>query len=366
MTNNPSEKESAREANEQFPALDMAQMAVDSANVGIWILDVVSRNFLPSTRTKNLFGFLPEEEISFDDILRKVAGKNRSGVLTNIEEAIKGRRNLYVECPVMIPNEKTQRWLSITGGFSTSDLTNSFFCGIVVDITEQKKNDLRRSRFIGMVSHELKTPLTILKAYVQMLNKWAKKQNDSFTIGALSKVDKQVKKMLNMINSLLNLSGAEAGKIHLNKQEFDMDELITEVINETLFITSSHNIIITPGDSVRVNADRDKIGQVMANLLSNAAKYSDPEQDIEVSCAKDGNKLTVSIRDRGMGISPEDIEKLFLPHYRAETKETEKITGFGIGLYLCSEIIQRHQGKIWVESELGHGSTFNFSLPINM
>jgi signal transduction histidine kinase len=200
-----------------------------------------------------------------------------------------------------------------------------------------------------------------LKAYVQMLNNWAKKQKDSFSIGALSKVEKQVKKMLNMINSLLNLSGAEAGKIHLNKQEFAMDELISEVIEETLFITSSHNITVTPCDRVTVNADRDKIEQVLVNLLSNAAKYSGNE----VNCSKDEIMLTVSVRDQGMGISKNDMEKLFTPHYRAETRETERISGFGIGLYLCSEIIQRHQGRIWVESEPGHGSTFKFTLPIN-
>jgi signal transduction histidine kinase len=361
MMDKPTKNQPAFDANE--PSL--TQMALDSANVGIWIMDAASRNFLPSTRTKSLFGFSQEDEITFDNALLKVVDKHRPAVLTTIENAIKHRSSLYVECPVMNPPEKKPRWLSITGGFNTSDETNNYFSGIVVDITEQKQNDLRRSKFIGMVSHELKTPLTALKAYVQMLNNWAKKQKDSFTIGALSKVEKQVKKMLNMINSLLNLSGAEAGKIHVNKQEFAIDELISEVIEETIFITSSHNITVAPCDRVMVCADRDKIEQVMVNLLSNAAKYSGKEEPIEVTCTKEQKTLTVSIRDQGIGISPDDIDKLFLPHYRAQTKETEKIAGFGIGLYLCSEIINRHEGKIWVESEPGHGSTFKFTLPIN-
>jgi signal transduction histidine kinase len=361
----PGENQPALNADQPFLKLDIAQIALDSANVGIWILDAATWDFLPSSRTKVLFGFLPEEEMSFDDALLKVANKNRRAVLTAIQDAIKHRNNLYVECPVVIPAEKKNRWLSITGGFSTSDSTNSYFSGIVIDITEQKQNDLRRSKFIGMVSHELKTPLTVLKAYVQMLNNWAKKQKDNFTIGALSKVEKQVKKMLNMINSLLNLSGAEAGKIHLKKEDFDMGELISEVIEETLFITSSHNITVVPGDQVRVHADRDKIEQVIVNLLSNAAKYSNKDTPIEVTCIKEENSVTVCIRDEGLGISSADIEKLFLPHYRAETKETEKVTGFGIGLYLCSEIINRHHGKIWVESEPGVGSNFKFTLPLN-
>ncbi|MBD1362623.1 ATP-binding protein [Mucilaginibacter sp. ZT4R22] len=353
------------DTNEKFPELEIAKMALDSANVGIWVMDAATRKFLPSSRTKILFGFLPEEEMSFEDALSKVADKDSGLFLITVENAIKDRSNLYVECPVRIPGEKKHRWLSITGGFSTTDEKNSYISGIVVDITEKKQNDLRRSKFIGMVSHELKTPLTALKAYIQMLNNWAKKQKDSFTMGALSKAEKQVKKMLNMINSLLNLSGAEAGKIHLNKQEFAMDELIREVIEETMFITSSHNITVAHCDRVIANADRDKIEQVLVNLLSNAAKYSSKDKTIEVTCTKEENILTVSILDQGMGISKKDMDKLFTPHYRAETKETEKIAGFGIGLYLCSEIINRHQGKIWVESVPGQGSIFKFTLPVN-
>jgi PAS domain S-box-containing protein len=350
--------------NEPFQAIDVAKIALDSANVGIWIIDAATRNFLPSRRTKELFGFSPDEEMSFDDAMSRVVEKYRKSALETIETAFNKHENLYIEYPVTGHNDHKHRWISITGGFSSSDTKNNYFSGIVVDITEQKQNDLRRSKFIGMVSHELKTPLTALKAYVQLLNTWAKKQKDSFTIGALSKVEKQVKKMLNMINSLLNLSGAEAGKIHLNKQEFILDKLINEVIEETLFITSSHNIIMAPCENISINADREKIEQVLVNLLSNAAKYSGTKAPIEFGCALHENMVEVSIKDQGMGIAKADIEKLFLPHYRVESKETEKIAGFGIGLYLCSEIINRHNGKIWVESELGEGSTFKFSLPL--
>ncbi|MDB5287661.1 MAG: sensor protein [Mucilaginibacter sp.] len=357
------EKETVSNSGGTFLSVDIARFALDSANVGIWILDAKTREFLPSDRTKALFGFSPEEDMSFEDALRNVVLENRSTVITAVESAIKNHSSLYIECPVVIPPEKKHRWLSITGGFSSTDLNNDFFSGISVDITEQKQNDLRRSRFIGIVSHELKTPLTALKAYVQMLNNWAKKQKDSFTIGALSKVEKQVKKMLNMINSLLNLSGAEAGKLHLTKLTFSIDELISDVIEETLFITATHKIIMSPCEPIPINADRDKIEQVLVNLLSNAAKYSGTEAPIEIACTLKENTVTVSITDQGMGIAPDDIEKLFLPHYRVKSKETEKVDGFGIGLYLCSEIIHRHNGKIWVESEPGKGSSFKFTLP---
>lgn len=348
-----------------FEAVDITRLALDSANVGIWIMDPPSGKFLPSKRTSELFDFLPEEEMSFEDAMLKIVEKHRKSVIEVIENAFKKQCALYIEFPVVAGIDRKQRWLSLTGGFSRQDIGNSYFSGIIMDVTERKQSDLRRSKFIGMVSHELKTPLTALKAYVQMLNNWAKKKKDSFTIGALSKVDKQVKKMLNMINSLLNLSGAEAGKIHLKKEDFRLDILINEVVEETLFITATHHIITRPCDPVSINADREKIEQVLVNLLSNAAKYSDKTEAIEIGYVLHDTHVEVSVRDHGLGIAPADIQKLFLPHYRVASKETERIAGFGIGLYLCAEIINRHQGKIWAESEPGKGSTFKFALPFS-
>lgn len=347
-----------------FQTLDVAHIALESANIGIWIIDLATRAFLPSPRTKELFGYPPDNEMSFDAAMSKIPGKYKQKVAAAIENAFTKRGNFSIEFPITVFGNNKYKWLSILGGCSTDEST-SYFSGVVLDITEQKNNELRKSKFIGMVSHELKTPLTALKAYIQMLNTWAIKQKDHFTIGALSKVEKQVKKMLNMINGLLNLSGAESGKIHLNKQDFLLNELISEVIEETQFITSSDNIIMIPGETVKVHADREKIEQVIINLLSNAAKYSDKNSPIEISCSLIENWVQVTIKDTGMGIEPENIEKLFDPHYRVERKETENIPGFGIGLYLCAEIIKRHKGKIWVESETGKGSKFMFTLPVS-
>ena len=119
-----------------------------------------------------------------------------------------------------------------------------------------------------------------------------------------------------------------------------------------------------PCNPIEVVADRDKIEQVLVNLLSNAAKYSDKGGSIEIACALKDNSVEVSVIDQGLGIARKDVNKLFRPHYRIENKKTEKIPGFGIGLYLCAEIIKKHNGNIWVESEQGKGSTFKFTLPV--
>ncbi len=234
---------------------------------------------------------------------------------------------------------------------------------MISDITEHKADEQRKNDFIGMVSHELKTPLTSLTGYVQLLQVRAKKNDDAFASGALEKANNQLKKMANMINSFLNVSRLESGKIHIHKQHFNLAELISEVESEFTVTANSHNIMIAKCEQLTVDADRDKIGHVLNNLISNAVKYSPPGSTIDISCRQHDNFAVVSVADEGSGIRQEDKHKLFERYYRVADQHLT-IAGFGIGLYLCAEIVSRHHGEIWVDSELGKGSTFHFSLPL--
>jgi PAS domain S-box-containing protein len=236
--------------------------------------------------------------------------------------------------------------------------------GTTRDITERKEDEQRKNDFIGMVSHELKTPLTSLTAILQLLKAKLKKNEDAFVPGALEKANQQVKKMTTMINGFLNISRLESGKIDINKQPFIIGDLVKEVIEETNLTGVSHLIELNICDKMVVNADRDKIGSVLSNLFSNAVKYSPKGSRIEVNCQKSDKEICVSVKDEGLGIRPEDREKVFDRFYRVESHYTSNIAGFGIGLYLSAEIIQRHNGRIWVESEKGKGSTFYFCLPL--
>jgi PAS domain S-box-containing protein len=236
---------------------------------------------------------------------------------------------------------------------------------IARDITEKKLDEARKNDFIGMVSHELKTPLTSLTGLLQLANVKLKNSEDSFLPAAMEKANMQVKRMSNMINGFLNVSRLESGKIMIEKHDFNLEDLIDEVIKETEFTVSTHTIKFEPGKPVIVNADYDKISSVITNLISNAVKYSPNGKTIEIQCNLVDGAAQVSIRDEGMGINPYDKEKLFERYYRVENNNTQHISGFGIGLYLSSEIIHRHDGKIWVESESGVGSTFFFSLPLS-
>lgn len=236
--------------------------------------------------------------------------------------------------------------------------------GSTTDIQRIKEEDQRKTDFIGMVSHELKTPLTSLSAYLQLLQAKFKSPETSFEAQAMQRAQKQVNKMTSMINGFLNVGRLESAEIQINKQPFDLIQLLRETEQEVNAMTSSHTIHFTPACVARVRADRDKIGQVLHNLLSNAIKYSGSGTDIHVTCEADTDNVIVAVADQGMGISKENITNVFNRYFRVENNDT--ISGFGIGLYLCAEIIKRHGGKIWAESETGKGSTFYFSLPVSL
>jgi PAS domain S-box-containing protein len=226
-----------------------------------------------------------------------------------------------------------------------------------------KKLQRQKDDFIGIASHELKTPLTSITAIVQLLNKKLKDHPDPFIAGATEKANTQVHKMIGLINGFLNVSRLESGKLLIDKQHFNINELIIENIDDVQ-VTSGHIIKFDQCNPLQVFADREKIGIVVSNFLSNAVKYSPTGKYIEVSCKKEGDFVQIAVKDEGMGVRPEDLSKLFDRYYRVETSKTKEISGFGIGLYLSSEIIIHHGGKIWVESEQEQGSTFYFTLPI--
>ena len=235
---------------------------------------------------------------------------------------------------------------------------------IARDITERKLDENRKNDFIGMVSHELKTPLTSLSAILQVAKAKLNNTDDTFLSGAMQKANHQVKRMTTMINGFLNISRLESGKIQIDKQLFNVKALIHEVADEMKVTATTHTINIDECEEVEVSADQDKIQSVISNLISNAVKYSPNGTVVYVGCKSTENEVIVSVRDEGIGIQPADAEKIFNRYYRIENSNTKHISGFGIGLYLSAEIIYRHEGQIWLESEIGNGSTFYFSLPL--
>lgn len=342
--------------------------AIDAADLGTFDLNPVTSRFVGNDLLKSWFGLQPEEEIELTKAMAAILESDRKRVEAAIHHSMEYRSggNYDVEYTIVNPADGSSRVVRAKGKALFNEQKEPVrLSGTVQDITEQKKNEQRKNDFIGMVSHELKTPLTSLNAYIQLLE--AKlKGHESFTSGALSQCRKQVSKMTTMINGFLNVSRLESSQIQIDKKPFDMADVMKEVAEEALTTITSHEIIFAPVEPTPVFADWDKIGQVVNNFISNAVKYSPNGSIINVACITTGQTVQVSVKDHGMGIKPGELDKLFDRYYRVENPNTKHISGFGIGLYLCKEIILRHDGKIFAESELGKGSVFYFTLPLRI
>jgi len=216
-----------------------------------------------------------------------------------------------------------------------------------------------KDEFMAMASHELKTPLTVIKANLQILEH--KLQSDPH-INFINKTLQSVNKLSNLINSLLDVSKIQSGKVELTISKFDMNALLAETIENIQATTPDHTIIFEKSNKLIANADRERIEQVIINLLTNAAKYSPYADKIFVEAYTKNNQIEVCVKDHGMGIPQEDTEKIFTRFYRVQGIAST-FAGSGIGLYISSEIIKRHGGDMWVESVVGKGSDFYFSIP---
>lgn len=340
------------------------RMAIDAAGLGTYYINAKDRIFVTSAKLKEFFGFLPHEDVPYEAAMNQIHPDYRQAAADLVESAFTKGTRFDMEYPIIGHHDGKIRWVRGIGEMQQRE-GKDFFTGVLHEITEKKQDEIRKNDFIGMVSHELKTPLTSMKGYIQMLIMKLKQQEDPFVIGALEKANAQASKMTGMINGFLNISRLESGKIHIDLKRFDLAMLIKEAQEEAEATISSHTIIFEPVETTFVSADRDKIGQVIHNLISNAVKYSVAGSVINVACIRDHNLATFSVKDRGMGIKPEDLSKIFDRYYRVEGSHMYSISGFGIGLYICSEIIHRHHGRIWAESEFEKGSTFSFSLPLS-
>lgn len=234
---------------------------------------------------------------------------------------------------------------------------------IARDISEKKQEERRKNDFIGMVSHELKTPLTSLRSYVQVLLIEAQKRgSDAFIVNTLTRADVQTRKMSNMIQDFLNLARLEDGKVQLVQRVFELQPLIEEITSDAQSLTTNHTIQYNNCAGIKLKADREKIGQVLMNLLTNAIKYSPKGGDIIINCTPDADRINIRVSDQGVGIAAAEQKKLFQRFYRVENEQIQVISGFGIGLYLVSEMLRYHNSQIKVESQEGVGSSFYFSL----
>lgn len=338
-------------------------IAIEAGALGSTEVDLATGQMVCNDRYKICYGWPVDQNFTYSDLFESMLPQYRDKVKKMVCEAIAKNTVYQAEYEVAWPDGSIH-WVSAHGKARYNNEGKPVkMVGIVSDITEVKADEQRKNDFIGMVSHELKTPLTSLTAYIQLLHSKASKNEDGFALNVLEKANNQSKKMVNMINSFLNVSRLESGKIHIDAELFDVSILLTEIKEEFSVVINSHRFIFQT-EEIFITADREKIGQVINNFISNAIKYSPIGSSISISCSTNNGLAVVSVQDEGIGIDQEDQQQLFERYYRV-SNQPQTVSGFGIGLYICAEIIKRHHGEIWLESEAGKGSTFFFSLPIS-
>ncbi len=261
--------------------------------------------------------------------------------------------------------------------FSTGRLSQSLFflqsfMGIIAVTTmilaavmaERRELEQRKDEFIRMASHELKTPLTSLQGYTELLHKKFAGLGNQEVLLYLSRMVTQIGKLSKLIADMLDISKIQAGKLAFAEEAVDVDELVREVVENLLHTTAQHQISIEGRAQQEIVGDKERLGQVLINLITNAMKYSPRAERIIVHLTHTDETLTVSVQDFGIGIPKAHQEKVFEQFYRVGSSQDRTYPGLGIGLYIAHQIIKRHGGKMWVESVEGQGSIFFFSLPL--
>ncbi|WP_207420753.1 ATP-binding protein [Desertivirga brevis] len=234
----------------------------------------------------------------------------------------------------------------------------------IKDITDRVNLERQKDDFIGIASHELKTPLANIKGFVSLAEKTAKDKPEN-VIPFLSKAQHNITRLQRLVNDLLDISKINTGQLPYNLEVFNFSDLLKDTVKSLKMHHKKHEFLLSAPEQVMVNGDRFRLEQVLINLLENAVKYSPEADKVLVSAEISNSYLIVSIKDFGIGISEEHISKIFNRFYRVDNTST-KYQGLGLGLFIASEILKKHNGSFWLDSRLGEGSTFSFLLPYEM
>lgn len=236
--------------------------------------------------------------------------------------------------------------------------------GTNTDINEKKLLQKQQNDFVSIATHELKTPVPSAKAFAQVLQRKFQKSGDKFSATQLGKIDMQMNNLTALISDMLDATKIDSGQLRMNFELFTFDVFVKEIVEDVQRTSIKHKIRIEGKTNKKIIADRERTGQVLINLLTNAMKYSPDSNNIIVHLKGTSTTVEVGVQDFGIGIPKDKQLKVFERFYRVIGAKDNTFSGLGLGLFISSEIIKRQNGKIWVESKYKNGSTFCFTLPI--
>jgi len=353
------EQVNARDAVLEFK--NRLEIAMDASRLGSTEVNLATGTMESTAQFKYNFGFLPDEEFNYSDLYEAILPEYRDHIRSLVQEAIRTNGIYKAEYPIKW-KDGSIHWIQAYGRprYDKNGVADRMV-GMTTEITDKKLAEQRKDDFLSVASHELKTPLTAVKASIQLLNRIKDQPYSQTHVRLIEQSDKGIEKMCLLIDDLLNMSRLGQDQLMLEYKRFNLYEMLNKSCHHVR-LENKHQLILKSNESLEIFADEHRIEQVVVNLVNNAVKYAKESPEIHIFAESFDDHIKVSVQDFGQGISESVIPNLFDRYYRADHLGAS-YSGLGLGLYICSEIIKKHSGTIGVDSKIGEGSTFWFTIP---
>jgi two-component system CheB/CheR fusion protein len=341
------------------------RVAMAAGKMGTWDWNVLTGEILWSPDHNRMFGIPADRHYgTYQEFFQYIHPADREKVAVLMQKAIENHKDFAMELRSLHANGHIT-WIAAFGRVVYDDEDGAHrMIGTVIDITERKKLETQKEDFIGIASHELKTPVTSIKSYTQLLQEMLKISNDRESVEIIEKLDRQVDRLSHLIADLLDITRIGEGQMVMHSELLDINVVIHEIAELMQRTTLKHMIELELQTLPPVKIDRERIGQVLINLLGNAIKYSPDGQRIIISTELTGGMVRVNIKDFGIGMTEDTRHKIFERFFRARDNNIQTYPGLGLGLFIASDIIKKHGGEIGVESEREKGTLIFFTLTI--
>ena len=343
-----------------FLSREYFKFLADNVPVIIWTTDAEGKLDYVNRRWREYTGFNVEQSRAMQNELIHQDDFENSSVAW--QDAIKNKNKYEQEFRFKRNSDGVFRWHYAQAIPFKDEYDNvTAWLGTSIDIDDQKKELEKKDGFIGIASHELKTPLTSLKGYIQLMEAQTNLPDNIKLY--INKANSSLIKLQHLINDLLDVSKIKAGKLKFDTDVFNLSELVNVCVDNCRYVYPANKIKKELEENISITGNLERLEQVLMNLISNAFKYSPKNKEIIIRSEKNGTYATVSVIDFGIGMSELEQTKIFDRFYRVEDNNFQT-PGLGMGLYIASEIVKEHNGKMMVKSKLNEGSVFSFSLPL--
>lgn len=356
---------------------------IRNAPDAVIVIDRQSRVLQWNPKAQKLFGYSPDEvtgkrlteliiperyrEAHLNGMKRYISTGEAHIINRTVEMTAIDRNNNEVPVEISVSSGlfgKEQVFIAFIADISERKRTEAELIRKSVDLERSRELERKKDEFLGVASHELKTPLTSAKAYVQLLERQlSEEQCSTLAHQYILKANNYIDKLNRLIGDLLDATKIQSGKLQLEVNEFPIDSFVRECVENIQYVNDTHKLHLHGKTDLYIKGDKQRLEQVIVNLLTNAIKYSPNSDRVDVTIERTGSEVKVGVRDYGIGIEEHNLPKMFSRFYRVE-KDSSQYQGLGLGLYISRQIIERHNGRMWVESKKGEGSVFYFTLPV--